>query len=212
MTVVEYLHMLIDRGEWLSITPQNQRVFLAILARSRGEKQVIDWRNFSEFTGLQELEVKEALEALIAHGLLVKTKGKIKIAADSLDHESISIPKPPYEKTGAEFQEALRNLIAGQWEGILGGSLVVYLLQLWFDYIYQLDSKNTDLAEKLLSDAAIFEGFQELELLAYKDNSIPLYLMNPTDWSEVIRNNKKPPRENTVSVTEVETLFANLQE
>ena len=212
MTVVEYLHMLIKDGIWLAICPDHQRVYLALLARSRGNKQTIDWRGFHEFTGLNEDEVYSALDALVTHGLLEKAKDQFKLAIDPLDHESIAIPKPPYEKTGIEFQEALRNLLAGQWEGILGGSLVVYVLQLWFDYIYRLDSNKTHLSEQLPYDSAILEGFQELEFIAYKDNSKPIYLMTPADWSEVINTHPLPQKQNTLSASQVDYLFASLED
>lgn len=212
MTVVEFLHQLIEEGQWSSISPENQRIFLAILARSRGGSEEINWKGFNEFTGVDEKERTHAIEELVENGLLQKSKNEVKLLVESLDHESISIPKPPYKKTAPEFVEALRNLMAGQWTGILGGALVVYLIQVWFDYIYRMDNDNSDLAHDQFCENGIFEGFQELESVAYKELSKPLHLMTPTEWSAIIEETEEPQKPETVTSSDVEALFARLSD
>ncbi|MBT3784440.1 hypothetical protein HOF92_05630 [bacterium] len=214
MTVIEYLNKLIEDRTWDTISPLTQRIFLAILARSQGGRGTLEYDSFRETTGLDSKEEKKVIEELVEKGFLQYSSNGEFALVESLDHSSMAIPLPPYNapKEAPEFLEALRNLVSGQWTGILGGALMVYVVQTWFDYIYRMDHDDSDHAHDTLSSAGVFDGFQELESIAYKELSRPLHLITPLEWSAIIVEAEERPPEVPLTSTDVEAMFARLGE
>ncbi len=217
MTLIEHLHSLIETGKFHEQSSDAGYIYLYVLARSQGKPVKIQTEEVVLTTGLDEDAIQDSMKSLIDSDLIRKKSAKPLCVepVESLDWDEVNLPLPQNRKKWIlGFQESIENFVSGQWSGILAGSLMVYFIHFWFEHIHDLDQVDSDQACETLTRDSVFEGFQELEVLAYKHLEKPLHQIHPLEWVGVLKQRQEAEAAKTaktkISMEEVDSMFEAL--
>jgi hypothetical protein len=214
MTLIEHLHALIESGKFEEYSSDAKFFYLYFLAGSQGKPTEILIEEVVQTTGLSEDLIHQAIRDLVETGLVVQTSSEPLCIepGNQLKWDEMNLPLPQNRKQWSlGFQESIENFVCGQWSGLLAGSLMVYFIHFWFKHIHEMDEIDSAQACETLSRDSIFEGFQELEVLAYKHLEKPLHQIHPLEWVVVLERGQADqspsPSRAKISMEEVESMF-----